>query len=166
MKIIFAPHADDELIGCYEIIRVGDPCLVIYTSKMSKERKIETNKVSEYFDNLTTRCEPDYYHSYGLLRMLMNEKYYEEFYFPDPFNELHPEHKMLGFHGYKAWKENDNLNIIFYSTNMNTNYLHELDDNSKNMKEAALNSIYPSQSDLWKYEKKYIFFEGRIKFLK
>lgn len=158
MKVIFAPHADDELIGCYEIIRTGDPCMVIFTTKVSRERHNETYKLCNYFQNIVVRYKE-------LQNGFEVDSSFEEFYFPDPFNELHPEHKLLGLEGYRAWKET-NLNVIFYSTNMNVSYLHELSDETKNSKEAALNSIYPSQSDLWKYEKKYVFFEGRVKYLR
>ena len=35
-----------------------------------------------------------------------------------------------------------------------------LSEKDQKEKEAMLNEVYPSQSDLWKYEKKYILFEG------
>lgn len=162
MNVIFAPHPDDEIIGCYRVIRFGDPVLVIFTKEMTKERKMESEKLSEYFDNVTVRYEKEF--SNSLVNTLQNDRFYE-FYFPDPFTETHPEHKILGFHGYKLWKE-FYLNIIFYSTNMNTNYLYELNDDEKNLKEAALNTIYPSQSDLWKFEKKYIFYESKCIWMK
>ena len=49
---------------------------------------------------------------------------------------------------------------------MNTSYIHELSDTEKREKETLLDTFYPSQADLWKYEKKYVFFEGYVKYLR
>jgi hypothetical protein len=32
-------------------------------------------------------------------------------------------------------------------------------------KEELLNKVYPDQKDLWKYEKKYVLFEGYCKWI-
>jgi len=55
------------------------------------------------------------------------------------------------------------INIIFYNTNMNAPYIHELKDSKE--KEELLNKVYPSQKSLWEYEKKYVLYEGRNKWI-
>ena len=78
------------------------------------------------------------------------------FYFPDPIYEKHPLHRRWGSVGEDLARRG--MNVIFYNTNMNAPYIHEVINVSG--KESLLNTIYPSQSDLWKYEKKYVLFEG------
>jgi len=164
MNVVFAPHADDELIGCYEVLNCAEQCKVIFpTTKMSKKRLHEASQLKDFLITVTS------YQDIKSIDEIISEIRVDNpdttFYFPDPYWELHPEHKQLGSVGYILWK-NLGLDIIFYSTNMNTPYLHELNEYDKTKKENLLNAVYPSQSDLWKYEKKYIFFEGRIKYLR
>lgn len=164
MKVIFAPHPDDEIIGCYEILNEAKEVTVIHHMKVSEKRLNEIHTLPKYLINVKVQLSikpPDEV----ITDMIVDGINVETIYFPDPYWELHPEHKDLGNEGYKLWK-NTQLDIVFYSTNMNTPYLHELGDIHKKRKENILNAVYPSQADLWKYEKKYIFFEGRIKYLR
>ena len=55
------------------------------------------------------------------------------------------------------------LDIIFYTTNMNAPFMREVKD--PEMKRVALNAVYHSQRDLWKYDHKYFLFEGYSKWL-
>jgi hypothetical protein len=55
------------------------------------------------------------------------------------------------------------LEVIFYSTNMLAPYIHEVKEPDK--KEEILTKVYPSQRSLWEFEKKYVIFEGRVKWL-
>jgi hypothetical protein len=55
------------------------------------------------------------------------------------------------------------FDVVFYSTIMNVPYIHEVKD--PQLKETLINRVYPSQKDLWKYEKKFILFEGRCKWI-
>jgi len=84
------------------------------------------------------------------------------FYFPSPVDEIHPDHRRLGVMG-ESMLRNNGLDVIFYTTTMTVSYIHET-KNPKG-KEELLNNVYPSQSDLWKYEKKYILFEGYNKWI-
>ena len=82
------------------------------------------------------------------------------FYFPDPVNEIHPEHRAWGMYGEGLARAGHD--VIFYTTIMNVPYIHEVTDKNK---ETLLNTIYPSQKSLWEYEKKYVLFEGRCKWI-
>ena len=80
---------------------------------------------------------------------------------PDPVYELHPLHRQWGMVGETMARVG--FDVIFYSTNMNAPYIHELavaDD-----KKELLNKVYPDQKSLWEYDHKYFLFEGYNKWI-
>jgi len=154
MDIIIAPHPDDELIGCFDIIRKKEPCMIIYGGETESKRREETKEVKEFFDNVVGQL------------FLMNVPAHlltkeNTFYFPDPIYETHPLHRYYGMLGESIARSGKD--VIFYSTNMNSPYIHEVKEPDE--KERYLNIIYPSQKSLWEYEKKYILFEGYCKWI-
>jgi hypothetical protein len=84
-----------------------------------------------------------------------------KFYFPDPSNEVHPLHRAYGFQGESMARMG--LDVTFYTTLMNVPYIHEVADPGD--KKMLLESCYPSQADLWKYDHKYFLFEGYYKWI-
>lgn len=152
--VIVSPHCDDELIGCYEIIEKNkdNPPVILYIGDPPKERREEAIKLREYTGitiQMFVNCIPP---------VFLNPS--TTLYFPSP-DEIHPLHRMWGVQG-ESYLRNG-LNVIFYTIDMNVKYIHEVEN--PNDKEELLNKIYPSQSDLWKYEKKYILFEGYQKWI-
>ena len=83
------------------------------------------------------------------------------FYFPDPIFETHPCHRAHGAVGESFAR--GGFDVVFYTTNMTAPYVHEV--KNPTLKDAKLSKCYPSQKDLWKYEKKYILFEGYCKWI-
>ena len=79
------------------------------------------------------------------------------FYFPGP-DELHPAHRKQAAIGEALARQG--LNVIFYTTNMNVKWIKE--ETFPDKKKEMLDKIYPSQSDLWKYDHKYFLFEGKL----
>ena len=149
--IIIAPHPDDEIIGTFEVLHSGINPTIIYTEPIDDIRREELTNLKDAFrikDQLFLRQVP------GLLLKKENI-----FFFPDPVYELHPAHRLSGSIG-ESFARNG-YNVVFYNTNMNAPYIHESIDPTH--KENTLNKIYPSQKSLWKYEKKYILFEGYYK---
>jgi hypothetical protein len=150
--IIVAPHGDDEIIGCYEIL-IKERVIVVYVGNSDDDRKRETRNVSDYFD-----IKAQYYTRQIPPQLLSKEN---KFYFPDPIYETHPSHRLEGMVGESFARSG--FDVTFYSTNMSAPYIHEAKVPSE--KEDALNTCYPSQKSLWEYEKKYILFEGYCKWI-
>ena len=152
--IIVAPHADDEVIGNYSILSDSKiKPIIIYTEDMNNKRKEETLNLKRVCDikaQIYLRQVP------GVLLKKENT-----FYFPDPINETHPAHRAQGHNGELLAR--DGYDVIFYSTEMNVPWKHEVKDVLG--KETMMDTVYPSQSVLWLYEKKFILFEAYYKWI-
>jgi len=150
--IIVAPHPDDEIIGCYSVLKNSkQKPIIIYPEELDETRKEETLGIKKVFNlkaQLYTRQVPQ--------TLMVKENI---FYFPDPIHETHPAHRIQGAIGETFARSG--LNVMFYTTNMQAPYIHEVENPEE--KKEALNECYPSQADLWKYDHKYFLFEGYCK---
>jgi len=151
-NIIIAPHADDEVIGCYEII-MNERSIVIYTNNGHSHRGEEATKLKA-----TTMISEQLFNK-DIPTFLMDPKY--TYYFPDPIYETHPDHRRWGSFGEQMVR--NGFDVVFYSTNMQAPYIHEVQDYSGKLK--LLNNTYMSQKSLWEYDHRYYLFEGRVKWL-
>ena len=145
--IIVAPHADDEVIGCYELLASGLVKTVMFPTRQSMEEAIPS---SEHFGFDIKSTE-------FIGTVLQNSIYL----FPDPTYELHPEHRRLGSIGEELLRAGQD--VIFYTTNMLSPYIHEVTDMFA--KRSCLNTLYPKKADLWAYDHKYFLFEGYTKWI-
>jgi hypothetical protein len=151
--VIVAPHPDDEIIGLYELLMKKINPIIIYTCDMDEERKAEVLNLSKHIEvkaQLFNKEVPP--HFLAPVNVL---------FFPDPIYEMHPEHRKYGARGEELARKG--LNVIFYTTNMNAPYIHEVPDFKA--KRHFLEKVYPSQKSLWKFEHKYFLYEGRCKWI-
>ena len=154
--IIISPHADDEIIGTYEILTDSKiKPIIIYTERMLDKRKQETLKLRDHV-NIKIQL-----YLYSVPPNLLNLNLNNTFYFPHPIYETHPSHRAQGFVGEQLARQG--FNVIFYITEMNAPFKYECKNSDK--KKELLELVYPSQSDLWKYENKYFLFSGYDKFI-
>ena len=149
--IIVAPHADDEIIGCHEVITNPDlKPIIIYTEDMDEERKEETLTLRDHCElkvQLYLKQVPP-----NLLDPAMNNTYY----FPHPIYETHPAHRLNGIVGESMAR--NGFKVIFYSTEMNVPFKYEC--RRPKGKLQLMNDVYPSQQSLWKHDHKYWLFSG------
>jgi hypothetical protein len=155
--VIISPHPDDEIIGCYSILKeYKDKTInVVYTTNIDNERRKDASKLREYFD------VRQFFVNYDIPPVLKEKC--NIFFFPEPFVDCHPDHRKAGLIGETMAR--DGYDVIFYTIQKNVPYIFELNNDDIKEKEKILNNIYESQRSLWEYEKKYIFFEGYTKFL-
>jgi hypothetical protein len=168
--IIVAPHADDELIGCGEILlhaenvtvllQEGMPndarmketeavlqCILL-NAQLGLKRVVERLSIQNYVKSVCARRKPTT----------------QVIWFPDPHYETHPEHKLFTDDlKQKILHNMAGCPVIFglYSVRMNTPYLHKLDKGTCASK-MILADHYVSQSEYFKQHNDSFFFEGRI----
>jgi len=152
--IIVSPHPDDEIIGCWEVL--SNPKMkpiIIYTEPVERMRKTQSGNLMKW-----AKIKAQMFYR-SIPTNLLNPE--NTFYFPDPVYEMHPAHRLQGAIGEQLVRSG--FDVIFYSTNMQAPYCHEVDN--PDAKEDLLNKVYPSEKDLWKYEKKYVLFEGKCRWI-
>ncbi len=149
--VIVAPHADDEIIGCWELIRDKLVHSVLFSNQVTK---VEIQRARTWLSEHD--CIAAYYSS---LPAFSVDKIY---LFPDPMYETHPMHRKFGAIGERLLREK-NADVWFYSINMNAPYIREVVGPAFKLK--ALNLVYPHKSSLWKYDHKYFLFEGYTKWI-
>ena len=152
--IIVAPHPDDEIIGAYKYLMMdGFVPIVIYSSSLDAKRKESALKLKEH---ATIKLQ--------LFQMTVPQPFLNSnniYLFPDPIYELHPEHRSWGSMGEQLAREG--FDVIFYSTNMNAPYIHEVPN--PEAKRELLEKVYPDQKSLWEFDHKYFLFEGYNKWI-
>jgi len=154
--IIIAPHPDDEIIGCFDILNnPKNNIIVIYTEEIDKKRKDEAANLRNIFETVKVQLYLN-----QIPQHLFDDK--PIIHYPDPIFETHPIHRLQGNIGEQLLRYMD-LKVVFYSTNMTAPYIYE-NENSE-YKKLALDKVYPSQKKLWKYDHKYFLFEGHCMWL-
>ena len=143
--IIIAPHADDEIIGCYDILIKNNTAMVLYGSEKAKEEGVNTSSFFSFERGVIMDIDK-----------FIGKGY--EFHFPDPYFETHPLHKELAYIGEKLLRKGENVH--FYSVNMQAPYIYEVHNAEE--KKKALNTLYQSKMSLWQYDYKYYLFEGHV----
>jgi hypothetical protein len=144
--VIIAPHADDEIIGCYSFLAAGLVDSVMFQARAAMEEAISA---SEHF-GFNIKSIEDFKSDKSKIYL-----------FPDPIYETHPDHRELGAIGEGFLRGGEA--VIFYTTNMSAPYIFELPQAA--IKRKCLDALYPTKKSLWEYEHKYFLFEGYTRWL-
>ena len=151
--VIIAPHADDEIIGCYSYLMTGKVKEVVFGTM---DAVMEAHISAETF-GFSAKCITDY----DFKRTAPDMDNHIVYLFPDPTYEIHPKHRELGFLGESLLREGQE--VIFYTTNMSAPYIFEVTEPASKL--DSLNLCYTSKEKLWLYEHKYFLFEGYTQWL-
>lgn len=141
---IWAPHGDDEIIGCYGVL--------------TREKD-----VSVYFGQLTgdlgiPRSAAMFGFSYDLL--WEDRGHWDVVYAPDPAADPHPLHQTIGQRAQQMFRAGKIRRLIHYTTSMQAPYIFETGD--PDGKRHALDRCYFEKLSLWQYDHRYWLFEGRV----
>ena len=164
MNLILAPHPDDELIGCFEILKNrNEEFIILHASCITDVRRLDEigNIKSGTNFNIKKVVPVIYVSNYIQKWFSWSELKKITIYAPDPIYETHPLHREWGHVGENLARRG--LDVIFYSINMRAPYIHEVRETET--KEKLIRWCYPSQRSLIESDKKYILFEGRCKWI-
>lgn len=145
-----APHIDDEVIGCYTLLKEGLITDVVYYDAADPIRVAESVKSSQKFG-----FKPLYstwQHSWDESDVLAGDNI-----FVPTIKDVHPDHKRVNMIG-RRLAAHTGANLFFYSIDMNTRGRRTLMREDIAAKRAALNELFPSQSKLLS-DDKYSLFE-------
>ena len=149
MNILVSPHADDELIGAYSLIKSGQIDKVVYLDTPPERFKL-AERVGDDFGFMGQTID---------IRQLFDIMIPEEdnvWFIPD-IMDSHLLHKAANCIGRLS-----GCRLGYFTINMNTGYIKELSAKDKEEKRAVLNKYYPDQSSLWENDWKYFLFEGVV----
>jgi len=158
---IFAAHVDDEMIGCWELLKMGRVAQIVYFFELSEERKNEALEMAKAFGVSLVSLE----NTNGVELILdANQSFPDgrELAYIDPtftimapnIRDAHPHHKLVNQYA-KAYSPTHRVH--YYSVDMNTISRRTLDADKANAKLADLLRFYPSQSGLFNNDGYHLF---------
>ncbi len=153
MFVIFAPHIDDELIGCYTYLMSGLVRTVYYFFDVTQERIQEAC-------NLQHKLKVEYNINYDIkFTAIPNiiELDKDDTILVPNINDTHPQHKLVNLYAKKNYKNKK----LYYSIDMNVRKKVLL-QYQRDIKKELLKS-YPSQQNLLESDDKYFLFESVLK---
>ena len=147
MYIIIAPHPDDELIGCFSLFRKKLIDSVIYLPSDNNRLK----NASKFMNDMNV--------DFRMTNLSNIDKILTDnvIYLVPSLNDNHPLHKQVNIM-FKSF----NVPLGYYTTDMNTEYIHELSKEDLEIKKELLNKYYSDQKSLWEFDYKYFLFEGIV----
>ncbi len=148
--IIIAPHPDDEIIGCYSLLKSRGIHRIIYIDA-STERLGYANLLGDEFGFKVNKM--DFSDLGGYLSKLDDDVLV---LVPDN-TDRHPLHKAIN-----AIAKMSYCRLGYYSIDMKSSFDRELSKSDQQEKRAMLNKYYPDQSSLWESNWKYFLFEGVV----
>ena len=152
MNVIIAPHVDDEVIGCYELLAANSIDKVIYITdfgEVTEPRKLEALACADRFKFKAIFCSLSEVNQH-LLRNC-------NVYVPS-IKDLHPHHKHVNVFIHQM-PCRPKVNLQFYSVEMNF-APRLLDEDVRTAKLDALTTLFPSQAALFNSDAKYWLFES------
>lgn len=144
--IIFAPHVDDEVIGCFTVLSEFSVSDVYYFYDHTAERRIEAGKAAEMFGFVPHFCS---------IEDSIEIPHESTLHIPN-IADNHIHHKLVNYLGKKYSNQ-----LSYYSVDMNVSFdVLSVDDQHR--KKTALETLFPSQKTLLDSTEKYFLFESHL----
>lgn len=142
---VVAPHPDDEVIGCFTLLRTGSVVYVVYPSEYRG------------FEESIRRMSEEYGFEarFGIGSKSLPKV--DVLLVPDP-TESHPMHRYAYALTRRRLFRYDFVG--YYTTEMDAPYTAVLPRWLAEAKRNVLDTHYAIKSDMWRYEHKYWLFEG------
>lgn len=156
--VIIAPHVDDEVIGCYSLLKSGAVEKVIYITdfdELTFERKAEAVAAGEMFSFTPVFCSMAEIENH----VNTSSKFHSNIYLPN-IADNHPHHKAVNRY-VRCNKIFIHNTFNYYSIDMNK-YPELLKPEAIEGKMQALKTLYPSQVPLFESDAKYYLFESIV----
>lgn len=155
-NIVFSPHVDDEVIGCFLALNRGIITDVVYFYDLTDDRKVEAIKSSERFGFRAHFCLTDWGMPYlnSELEVTLSDK---DTIFCPTVRDTHNEHALVNKYA-RQIKSRYGVDLVFYTVDMES-FQVPLSPENRAEKKAALAELFPTQSFLLQNEK-YHLFEG------
>lgn len=145
--VIFAPHVDDEVIGCYQYLQKKMVREVYYFHDITTSRMKEAMMASQLFS-----FDPHFPPDKPKLRDT-------DIILVPNIADYHPHHKHVNWF---AKNQFPNHKKMFYSVDMNVPF-EVLMEGQQVSKKEILMSLYPSQRSLFEADAKYYLFESALR---
>jgi LmbE family N-acetylglucosaminyl deacetylase len=150
---IWAPHPDDEIIGCYSILNrkhhIDDLHVLYFTSILSDREDPGIARACATFG---------FRFQFAAYRNVDGAGPQDIVLAPDPESDFHPLHRLVGRVAQHLFREGKIKRLIHYTTTMLTPYVQEVPDPAG--KRSALDYCYREKADLWTSDHRYFLFEG------
>lgn len=171
---IVAPHCDDEVIGCYSVLKGPNVAVqpIVFGNEDLSYRVDETRHAMGLLNTSGEVLRP--VRPMALLESLtkriaslMEATTYAYFivWFPDPDFEVHPHHKLIGQIGrhlaHEVAHEESPIVVGFYSINMKAPYILPLSREEQQEKRHVLYVAFESQRGYFDTNHESFIFEGR-----
>lgn len=152
MNIVIAPHADDEIIGCYSLIKKGLIDEVVYLDVTPERYRLARSAGRE----LGFRVRVVEYKDFQNFLYVNLNGWQATLLVPD-IADRHLLHKAVN-----CAVRLSGCKLGYYTVDMNTGYTKELSKVDQQEKRVALNKYYPDQKSLWENDWRYFLFEGVV----
>lgn len=148
-NILLAPHVDDELVGAYSLLRMGNLTHIVYFEEVSPERRAEAVALCEAFNII-----PVFYEE----MFSLPELFADDVLISPTVHDLHPAHKRVNRLARRE-AARAKCRIVFYGADMSTPNKRPLSPGEQADKRQLFNAFYPSQVELLSDPKYFIFEE-------
>lgn len=147
-NILLAPHVDDELIGAYSLVRMGELTHIAYFEELDGVRKAEATAFCEAFGLI-----PIFNHVGGIGYL-----HSDDVLIAPTVNDSHPAHKRVNRIA-RSYQSSTGCRVIYYGVDMSTPEKVALTAEEQKDKRELFEKFYPSQAELLTDSKYFIFEE-------